>query len=96
MAVRPYTKIVQNCFLQYCVQLRNRFYDLGDDLLEPIVAQSEGVDLQRGDVLFESGDDSNHLYTPTTIGAESVEYCPVNQFVASICIRYVPGATICP
>ena len=41
------------------------FSDLGDDLLEPIVAQSEGVDLQRGDVLFESGDDSNHLYIVT-------------------------------
>ncbi len=41
------------------------FSDLGDALLEPIVAQSEGVDLQRGDVLFESGDDSNHLYIVT-------------------------------
>ena len=41
------------------------FSDLEDALLEPIVAQSEGVDLQRGDVLFESGDDSNHLYIVT-------------------------------
>ena len=41
------------------------FSDLDDALLEPIVAQSEGVDLQRGDVLFESGDDSNHLYIVT-------------------------------
>ena len=30
-----------------------------------IVAQSEVVDLQRGYVLFESGDDSNHLYIVT-------------------------------
>ena len=41
------------------------FSDLDNALLEPIVAQSEGVDLQRGDVLFESGDDSNHLYIVT-------------------------------
>ena len=41
------------------------FSNLDDALLEPIVAQSEGVDLQRGDVLFESGDDSNHLYIVT-------------------------------
>ena len=41
------------------------FSDLDDALLKPIVAQSEGVDLQRGDVLFESGDDSNHLYIVT-------------------------------
>ena len=41
------------------------FSDLDNALLEPIVDQSERVDLQRGDVLFESGDDSNHLYIVT-------------------------------
>ena len=41
------------------------FSELDDTLLEPIVAQSKTLDLQRGDVLFQSGDDSNDLYIVT-------------------------------
>lgn len=41
------------------------FSDLDDGLLKPIVDQSETVDLQRGDVLFQSGDDSSDLYIVT-------------------------------
>jgi len=39
--------------------------ELDDELLEPIVDQSKTVDLQRGDVLFQSGDDSSDLYIVT-------------------------------
>ena len=41
------------------------FSELDDELLEPIVDQSETLDLQRGDVLFQSGDDSSDLYIVT-------------------------------
>lgn len=41
------------------------FSELDDTLLEPIVAQSKSLDLQRGDVLFQSGDDSSDLYIVT-------------------------------
>ena len=41
------------------------FSELDDELLEPIVDQSKTVDLQRGDVLFQSGDDSSDLYIVT-------------------------------
>tara|TARA_B100000614_G_scaffold156025_1_gene138130 strand:- start:201 stop:860 length:660 start_codon:yes stop_codon:yes gene_type:complete len=41
------------------------FSELNDELLEPIVGQSKTLDLQRGDVLFQSGDDSNDLYIVT-------------------------------
>ena len=41
------------------------FSELDDALLEPIVAQSKTLDLQRGDVLFQSGDDSSDLYIVT-------------------------------
>ena len=41
------------------------FSELDDTLLEPIVAQSKTLDLQRGDVLFKSGDDSSDLYIVT-------------------------------
>ena len=41
------------------------FSDLDDALLEPIVDQSKTLDLQRGDVLFQSGDDSSDLYIVT-------------------------------
>ena len=41
------------------------FSELDDELLEPIVDQSKTLDLQRGDVLFQSGDDSSHLYIVT-------------------------------
>ncbi len=41
------------------------FSELNDTLLEPIVAQSKTLDLQRGDVLFQSGDDSSDLYIVT-------------------------------
>ena len=41
------------------------FAELDDTLLEPIVAQSKTLDLQRGDVLFQSGDDSSDLYIVT-------------------------------
>lgn len=41
------------------------FSELDDELLEPIVGQSKTLDLQRGDVLFQSGDDSNDLYIVT-------------------------------
>ena len=42
------------------------FSELDDTLLEPIVAQSKTLDLQRGDVLFQSGDDSSDLYIVTS------------------------------
>ena len=41
------------------------FSELDDALLEPIVNQSKTLDLQRGDVLFQSGDDSSDLYIMT-------------------------------
>mgnify|MGYP001466899766 FL=1 len=41
------------------------FSELDDALLEPIVNQSKTLDLQRGDVLFQSGDDSSDLYIVT-------------------------------
>ncbi len=41
------------------------FSELDDTLLEPIVAQSKTLELQRGDVLFQSGDDSSDLYIVT-------------------------------
>ena len=41
------------------------FSELDDELLEPIVGQSKTLDLQRGDVLFQSGDDSSDLYIVT-------------------------------
>ena len=41
------------------------FSELDDTLLEPIVAQSKTLDLQRGDVLFQSGDYSSDLYIVT-------------------------------
>ena len=41
------------------------FAELDDTLLEPIVDQSKTLDLQRGDVLFQSGDDSSDLYIVT-------------------------------
>ena len=41
------------------------FSELDDELLEPIVDQSKKLDLQRGDVLFQSGDDSSDLYIVT-------------------------------
>tara|TARA_B100001564_G_C20664791_1_gene683231 strand:- start:2951 stop:3634 length:684 start_codon:yes stop_codon:yes gene_type:complete len=41
------------------------FSELEDALLEPIVNQSKTLDLQRGDVLFQSGDDSSDLYIVT-------------------------------
>ena len=41
------------------------FAELDDTLLEPIVAWSKTLDLQRGDVLFQSGDDSSDLYIVT-------------------------------
>ena len=41
------------------------FSELDDELLEPIVNQSKTLDLQRGDVLFQSGDDSSDLYIVT-------------------------------
>ena len=41
------------------------FSELDDALLEPIVDQSKTLDLQRGDVLFQSGDDSSDLYIVT-------------------------------
>ena len=41
------------------------FSDLDDELLKPIVDQSETVDLQRGDVVFQSGDESSDLYIVT-------------------------------
>ena len=41
------------------------FSELDDELLEPIVDQSKTLDLQRGDVLFQSGDDSSDLYIVT-------------------------------
>jgi len=41
------------------------FSELDDALLEPIVDQSKTLDLQRGDVLFQSGDESNDLYIVT-------------------------------
>ena len=41
------------------------FSELDDELLEPIVGQSNTLDLQRGDVLFQSGDDSSDLYIVT-------------------------------
>ena len=41
------------------------FSELDDELLEPIVDQSKTLDVQRGDVLFQSGDDSSDLYIVT-------------------------------
>ena len=41
------------------------FSELVDTLLDPIVAQSKTLALQRGDVLFQSGDDSSDLYIMT-------------------------------
>ena len=41
------------------------FSELDDEMLEPIVDQSKTLDLQRGDVLFQSGDDSSDLYIVT-------------------------------
>ena len=41
------------------------FSELDDELLEPIVDQSKTLDLQRGDVLFQSGDGSSDLYIVT-------------------------------
>ena len=41
------------------------FSELDDALLEPIVDQSKTLGLQRGDVLFQSGDESNDLYIVT-------------------------------
>ncbi|MBT94855.1 MAG: Crp/Fnr family transcriptional regulator [Acidimicrobiaceae bacterium] len=41
------------------------FSELDDELLKPIVDQSETVDLQRGDVVFQSGDESSDLYIVT-------------------------------
>ena len=41
------------------------FSELDDAMLEPIVDQSKTLDLQRGDVLFQSGDDSSDLYIVT-------------------------------
>ena len=41
------------------------FSELDDELLEPIVGQSNTLYLQRGDVLFQSGDDSSDLYIVT-------------------------------
>tara|TARA_Y100000768_G_scaffold133875_1_gene99672 strand:+ start:1038 stop:1697 length:660 start_codon:yes stop_codon:yes gene_type:complete len=41
------------------------FSELDDSMLEPIVNQSKTLDLQRGDVLFQSGDDSSDLYIVT-------------------------------
>ena len=41
------------------------FSELDDTLLYPIVAQPKTLDLQRGDVLFQSGDDSSDLYIVT-------------------------------
>jgi len=42
------------------------FSELDDAMLEPIVDQSKALDLQRGDVLFQSGDDSSDLYIVTS------------------------------
>ena len=41
------------------------FSELDDELLEPIGDQSKTLDLQRGAVLFQSGDDSSDLYIVT-------------------------------
>ena len=41
------------------------FSDLSDDLLEPIVKKSKKVDLQRGDILFQEGDEPKELYIVT-------------------------------
>ena len=41
------------------------FSELDDELLDPIEDQSKTLDLQRGDVLFQSGDDSSDLYIVT-------------------------------
>ena len=41
------------------------FSELDDAMLEPIVDQSKTLDLQRGDVLFQSGDESSDLYIVT-------------------------------
>ena len=41
------------------------FSELDDAMLDPIVDQSKTLDLQRGDVLFQSGDDSSDLYIVT-------------------------------
>jgi len=41
------------------------FSDLSDDLLEPIVKKSKQVDLQRGDILFQEGDEPKELYIVT-------------------------------
>ena len=41
------------------------FSDLSDELLEPIVNDADELDLQRGDILFQEGDEPNDLYIVT-------------------------------
>ena len=65
--------LVDNMIAYYCgcmttadfLRSIDMFSELDDELLEPIVGQSKTLDLQRGDVLFQSGDDSNDLYIVT-------------------------------
>lgn len=65
--------LVDNMIAYYCgcmttadfLRSIDMFSELNDELLEPIVGQSKTLDLQRGDVLFQSGDDSNDLYIVT-------------------------------
>ena len=49
------------------------FSDLSDDLLEPIVKKSKKVDLQRGDILFQEGDEPKELYI-VTVGRIAIGY----------------------
>jgi len=64
---------VDNLIAYYCKSMTtadflrsiDMFSELDDELLEPIVDQSKTLDLQRGDVLFQSGDDSSDLYIVT-------------------------------
>ena len=65
--------LVENMIAYYCwvmttadfLRSIDMFSELDDALLEPIVNQSKTLDLQRGDVLFQSGDDSSDLYIVT-------------------------------
>ena len=41
------------------------FSGLSDALLEPIAKESESINLQRGDILFQEGDEPNDLYIVT-------------------------------
>jgi len=41
------------------------FSGLSDELLQPIAKESESINLQRGDILFQEGDEPNDLYIVT-------------------------------